>query len=311
MGRFDIVTNNTGVNSNRITQDIVFDNLHIEGFDVGLVAPTRRSTVIEGGLFNNVRNLLIGKGGDTIRSLDVTEPITFVTPTPAQLAGRTPLDVSVTQAWYITENVGRKSESLFSADDLRMKLSNGTTLRLYYADQAATAKPFPTVQSIVDFNSQWVNKTNLELSQNYGLWFNGGGLPAGAFTPSGFVGLAVVETAAFPTDFDGNNRVDGGDFLAWQRGLGVPAAVQANGDANGDREVDELDLDLWADDFGAQGAFSAASGAAAALTAPTSDPVIPITPDLADAAMAYVQMTEEMEEAPAKTSKWRRFRPWF
>lgn len=53
-------------------------------------------------------------------------------------------------------------------------------------------------------------------------------------------------------DFTGDNRVDGSDFLAWQRGFGKPAltAEAPNGDADGDRDVDAADLSLWRTNFG-------------------------------------------------------------
>ncbi|MBA3484222.1 MAG: PEP-CTERM sorting domain-containing protein [Pirellulales bacterium] len=50
-------------------------------------------------------------------------------------------------------------------------------------------------------------------------------------------------------DFNGDDIVDGADFLIWQRGLGG-AATPANGNANGDGAVDGLDLGIWRSQFG-------------------------------------------------------------
>jgi hypothetical protein len=299
LGRW--MSNSIGISSNRSTHDIVFDNLKIEGFDTGLIVPPRRSTTIYGGSFSNVKNLVIGKSGDTLRSLKVIEPITFITPTAAQLAQRTPYNVSATHAWVIPDNVGRKTESLFAHDDLQITLSDGTTLRLYYAEQAASFVPFQTAPSIVDFPAEYVGLTNQELSDVHHKWFNGGNLPAGAYTPAGFIGLAVLESTS-ATDFDGNNHVDGRDFLAWQRGAGSVAAVKADGDANGDRKVNQQDLDLWAENFGSQGGLAAAANAAAvASIQPVGDESTqPTAADLAYAAMAY----EQMNLPPRKTSRW-------
>ena len=62
-------------------------------------------------------------------------------------------------------------------------------------------------------------------------------------------------------DFDGDQDVDGADFLAWQRGLGTaaPNAAPTHGDADGDRDVDAADLLLWADHFGETPAVAAAA----------------------------------------------------
>ncbi|WP_428306314.1 ELWxxDGT repeat protein [Lacipirellula sp.] len=68
-------------------------------------------------------------------------------------------------------------------------------------------------------------------------------------------------------DYDGNGRVDSGDFLAWQRGFGgsaTPAGSGADGDGNG--TVGAGDLAVWKERFGA-GAAQAAS-AASAVVAP-------------------------------------------
>ena len=63
---------------------------------------------------------------------------------------------------------------------------------------------------------------------------------------------AVVASAA---DFNGDALVDGGDFLIWQRNLGMAAgALKTNGDADGDHDVDAADLAIWKGDFGATAA---------------------------------------------------------
>jgi hypothetical protein len=52
-------------------------------------------------------------------------------------------------------------------------------------------------------------------------------------------------------DFDGNNVVNGRDFLAWQRGFGISgAATLEDGDANGDGDVDGDDLAAWQAQYG-------------------------------------------------------------
>ena len=52
-------------------------------------------------------------------------------------------------------------------------------------------------------------------------------------------------------DFDNDFDVDGADFLAWQRGVGISGtAMQSDGDANGDTNVDAEDLAIWQRQFG-------------------------------------------------------------
>lgn len=54
-------------------------------------------------------------------------------------------------------------------------------------------------------------------------------------------------------DFNNNSRVEGGDFLIWQRNMGTPvmnAGTNANGNANMDLRIDELDLAIWEMSYG-------------------------------------------------------------
>jgi hypothetical protein len=50
-------------------------------------------------------------------------------------------------------------------------------------------------------------------------------------------------------DFNDDGKVDGNDFLVWQRGLGVGTTL-AQGDADGDGDVDGGDLTIWRSQFG-------------------------------------------------------------
>jgi hypothetical protein len=51
-------------------------------------------------------------------------------------------------------------------------------------------------------------------------------------------------------DFDGDNDVDGDDFLIWQRGLGTNNGTNEQGNADGDSDVDGDDLTIWRNQFG-------------------------------------------------------------
>ncbi len=69
----------------------------------------------------------------------------------------------------------------------------------------------------------------------------------------GRIDIGAFETQPQHADFDTDGDVDGFDFLAWQRGHGIPApnAVKADGDADGDTDVDADDLAAWENAFGA------------------------------------------------------------
>jgi hypothetical protein len=67
-------------------------------------------------------------------------------------------------------------------------------------------------------------------------------------------GPVVAEDA----DFDGDDDVDGADFLTWQQGLGVGTTLAA-GDANASGSVTAADLAIWQAQFGTTSAVSPAA----------------------------------------------------
>lgn len=67
----------------------------------------------------------------------------------------------------------------------------------------------------------------------------------------GRIDMGAVETNAANPDFNGDLKVSGSDFLAWQRGYGSTSPTLAQGDANHDGNVDGDDLSIWTAAFGA------------------------------------------------------------
>jgi hypothetical protein len=73
-----------------------------------------------------------------------------------------------------------------------------------------------------------------------------------SYVVNGSPGVDGLPPTDLAGDFDGNDQVDGNDFLHWQRGLGtpVPNATPGDGDADGDRDVDGNDFLVWAGAYG-------------------------------------------------------------
>ncbi|WP_428307884.1 dockerin type I domain-containing protein [Lacipirellula sp.] len=77
---------------------------------------------------------------------------------------------------------------------------------------------------------------------------------ATAAANTAFRGVVFVGSVAPPAnnaDFNGDNVVDGKDFLVWQRGFGLTGQPnKSTGDANGDGNVNAADLTIWKSKFG-------------------------------------------------------------
>ncbi len=78
-----------------------------------------------------------------------------------------------------------------------------------------------------------------------------------ALTPDQFL---FVAAPAGDADFNGDNIVNGPDFLIWQKANGG-AATPTTGDANGDGLANADDLGTWQTQFGGPPAAAAAAGA--------------------------------------------------
>jgi hypothetical protein len=72
-----------------------------------------------------------------------------------------------------------------------------------------------------------------------------------------YMQLVLPPTA--DADFDNSGRVDGRDFLTWQRNFGGPG-TDTTGDANGDGQVNTLDFNEWKSKFGGPPAVAAGEG---------------------------------------------------
>jgi len=78
--------------------------------------------------------------------------------------------------------------------------------------------------------------------------------------------VRIADTVVTDADFNGDNLVDGLDFLIYQRNMGT-GTTQPEGDANGDGMVDDADRVIWEANYGSVVPLAAAT---AAVPEPTS-----------------------------------------
>jgi hypothetical protein len=106
-------------------------------------------------------------------------------------------------------------------------------------------------------------------SYNLGSAFNtalgAGDLKFSFTTTTGELINGAVNYVAGNANFNGDNRIDGADFLIWQRNLKPSGGTLAQGDANGDGAINAADLAIWRTSYG-----PASVGAAAGVPEPAS-----------------------------------------
>lgn len=84
---------------------------------------------------------------------------------------------------------------------------------------------------------------------------------------NGFAGEVRYAAAGLSGDYNGDARVDGADFLLWQRSFNASVTPGTGADGSGNGVVDAADLALWKNNFGTSGG---ATSAAAAVPEPAS-----------------------------------------
>jgi hypothetical protein len=125
--------------------------------------------------------------------------------------------------------------------------------------------------------------------------------------------LSAGATPPLAADFNSDGDVDGGDFLAWQRGYGTqtPNAVKSDGDADDDLDVDGNDLAFWGSQFGTSSALvvEAAYAASESVLAifqesvPVGIKAEPLSAELVDAAIAMEQTLRSNSESRFRLSE--------
>jgi hypothetical protein len=137
-------------------------------------------------------------------------------------------------------------------------------------DEAGGSDAFELGEVYLLSNSTLAGSASVSLGNAYNNGLNGEDLILRYRLPSGLQLTGTVEyVGVAPTlqgDFDGDNDVDGADFLLWQRQLGGPGSA----DDSGNGVVDAADLALWKANYGPNPATPAADANAAAVPEPAS-----------------------------------------
>ena len=260
-----------GMNRNSVTANFTYDNVTIRGFELGIAIPVNGLDIVQGGTFQNKRNLEITTANSQTRTvllndkfaadgISVTNQLTFLSlPTAAHEAARINVDLRTS---YNPKD--RDLSKMFNPDIIRMGSVwlNSFALgihpesgpkQLYYYQQAAEFKPFPAKDekgnsidyggavkdsfgNVVDFSgievpSELLDKTNSQLFSSLGLSIGGTVAPAGAV--NGMSTFGINKQDGTPTGSSASPKISGL--------IGLLSKYQASLDATSARYTQSTD----------------------------------------------------------------------
>ena len=156
----------TAISRNNVTNQMTYENVHIDGWRTGISVPVNRSTVIRDGYFAAETAIYIATTHDTIRTVDIDGDPEFATLTDQQLRGDEQWDIFMDGAIDL-EN--RDLETYFSPDIVRLGTVRFNNHQVYYDKQAADFVPF-TLETSPDWvPDELLGLTNTELWNQYGI----------------------------------------------------------------------------------------------------------------------------------------------
>jgi hypothetical protein len=168
-----------GIGRNDVTRNIIYDNLRVEGWRVGVAVPVNGTSVIQDGTYNNVRSLEITTAMSRTRTVQINGNIQFGTLSVAALKGETQYDI------YLQSNfnpTNRDVTRVFNRDVILLGTITYNGKQLYYLEQAADFVPFKPGEAPDYVPPELLGKTNQQLWDAYGLAVGGIVAPANVST---------------------------------------------------------------------------------------------------------------------------------
>ncbi len=187
----------TAFDRNNVTNNMTYENVRAEGWEVGIDVAVNRATVIKDGIFRAVRAIEISSTEDTIRTVDIIGDPQFLPLTAQQLGGRQQFEI------YLNGEISMRNrdiETYFSPDIVRLGTVRFNNHQVYYFKQAADFVPFPAsaTADLTWLPPEIVGKTNAQLWEQYGIAPGGVVAPADAVVVEGINGLVGSRATYLP-----------------------------------------------------------------------------------------------------------------
>jgi hypothetical protein len=162
-----------GVRSTRATGEITFENVHIEGFEIGLRAPPRGANAIHNGYFRNVQNIVITSPTRPHRSVRISGDIEFAPlPDDSPFSQRQQDIVLAVHLWMNQEILA----PVLATDTVVLDYGPFDGHQAHYPEQLPTAVPFADSYRIVP--SEYVGLSSQQLWDQFGVAVGGTLAPA-------------------------------------------------------------------------------------------------------------------------------------
>ena len=164
-----------GFARNHVTRSIVYDHVDVQGYEVGIDVPVNGNSVIRGGTFNNVIDMLITTAEDRGRTVEfidsaAEDPMGFLTLSPTALNGRKEFEIYLKSDF---DPFMLDLTTLFNPDIIRMGTVRYNGMQLYYFEQASDYVPFKSGSAPAYVPVEFLDKTNQDLFDQYGLAIGG------------------------------------------------------------------------------------------------------------------------------------------
>ncbi len=180
----DSILNQTGVNSNSVTQGVVYDNLTVEGYAWGIVVAPRGLSIVSGGTFAASRAIVVDPATAPNRSLLVIGNPQFSGVDPKFTGNVLPADVMMR---FTTIPHNGSTNHLFFDTAVTLNYGPYDDRRLYWLEQDPSAVPFPVAGAYI--RPEYVGLTSQQLWDQFRIAIGGSLAPPTAVEAPSLVGL--------------------------------------------------------------------------------------------------------------------------
>lgn len=166
-----------GINRNGVTNSILYENLTVKYFDIGIMIPVNGKNIVRGGVYQNVEDIHVTTLEDINRTVDIEGDIQFLDLTADQLDGRKKYEIYLQTTLNFMDN---DITHLFEADVIKLGTVRYHGKQIYFYEQAYDFVPFPKATAAAYVPAEFIDKTNTQLWEEFGLAIGGAVAPVSA-----------------------------------------------------------------------------------------------------------------------------------